>query len=54
MKTVCPQCKGSGEVPVKIDWFAAVFTVGISLLQEINDTKTCNLCHGKGIIDLKD
>jgi len=52
MKQKCFKCNGKGYI-IDIDWFAGVFTFGLSALMDASNKKLCNVCDGKGYIEDK-
>jgi len=48
---ICPRCKGEGQVRYHIDWLCGLFTLGLTILADLNSFKECNLCNGKGLIE---
>lgn len=48
---ICPNCKGKGEI-IKIDWLDAIFTLGLSALEDLSIPEKCPVCNGKGVIKL--
>lgn len=50
MKPVlCPRCNGKGYI-VRIDWRGALFTLGLSLLDDLSHPPECPACMGFGYI----
>ncbi len=49
MLILCPQCKGAKRVR-EINWFFAIFTLGMTAMLDRNDPVTCPTCDGKGTI----
>jgi hypothetical protein len=45
----CRRCNGKGYVRGPIDWFMAVFTVGLTALADL-EAKPCRWCEGNGYL----
>ncbi len=50
MRVACPHCKGKGDVPGQVDWFLAVFTMGVTALMDLSNRDDCKVCGGKGYV----
>lgn len=50
MRIVCKTCKGRGVIRGKVDLFKAVFTLGISALDDLSYWEYCKVCDGDGYL----
>lgn len=50
---VCRRCKGKGQI-VRINWFFAVLTLGLTAMLDCDDPQICGLCGGSGYIHIRE